>query len=252
MLFQMVENPEVLLICVLEGFFLSFLFFVNLLCCTYLYYLSKKREERMEAFLKIVNTPRSFWSKIKLAHLSFFLLGPNLVLINNGLNVVLQLILFILIFFLGALHPFFFGLYFILMGYGFVSFFFGLSFEKSPKFQEKINRFYFKENKPEEVRAFLTFFFGNMFTRGGQIIGTGTSFLTSVGVARHLERQEALQNARSIVDAGCVGMNIRATEKTRLIAQEFTRQMDQMPTSLVFSGAARAGDNLLELIKSGF
>jgi hypothetical protein len=166
------NNPQLILLMVLDGGLFVLIIFSNVILGIYLLY--KKEDIKLNRIKEVLSQKSSsIYEKIKRFHLYFFILAPNLVLVNNGLHPVLKILLSILFVFLGSSFPMFYVIFLCHSLCSFYSFIFGYLYEKTEWFPKKINQFYFKYNSEKEIHLILTFFFGNMY-RSAQHCLTGS------------------------------------------------------------------------------
>jgi hypothetical protein len=162
---SLISNPFILWVIFADGLFLSMILISNFLFLVY-FYVKKNTSDMQEIRKVLFLNNNSFIESLKRFHLCFFILIPNLILINNNLHVIVKLLLGTFLMFMGSLFPVFYAIFLCHSIMAFFSFIFGYSYEKSSWFSQMFNSFYFKGNSPPEIKFILEFFFGNMYTAG--------------------------------------------------------------------------------------
>lgn len=166
------NNSLLSYILILDGAIFFLLAFLNIV---FFFYAFLRRNE--ENFLRLrsilFSKSDTLMEKIKKFHFYYFVLVPNVLIVNTKFPTVIKCCLGIILMFLGSFFPFFYFLFFVQSICGFFSFIFGYFYDKKLWFRQKIKNFYFKNNGEEDVEFLFYYFFGNTF-RAGVFTSVGT------------------------------------------------------------------------------
>jgi hypothetical protein len=160
---------------ILSVFFETFLLFTMCLALLIFFVITKvKKTNKVHTeVVQFLGRNRSFWNKVKLYSLTFNLLIPNYVYIYS-IPWYLWTISFVWLYLLGDFSAWIYYVLAIKIYYAIISFLFGFFYEKTPRFENFINRTFF-ENNSTEARYILGFFFGNMWKKAAKVgASTGT------------------------------------------------------------------------------
>ena len=141
--------------------FFEFILLSTMCLASILFFLSTKVNKTHKIRNEVVQfllRDRSFWKKLKLYSLTFNLLIPNYVYIYS-IPWYLWTISFVWLYLLSDFSGWIYYLLAIKIYYAVISFLFGFFYEKSPQFENFINRTFFEDNSTE-AHSILRFFFG--------------------------------------------------------------------------------------------
>ena len=153
----LLSNPQYILLTLFEVSYSLSILLANIFFIFVFYYKVKNKNSDYIIIKDFFYKERSFWAKIKIFQLYFFILVPNKIYVYNKSSVFFILLTTFIILVLSGINPLFYIIYILGLFFALSSFIFAYSYTKILSFKNKIDSVYFQGNI-DEAKVIFDFF----------------------------------------------------------------------------------------------